>query len=259
MAPARDRHHSTGCNCHTIRFAARGLMHHVLSPIRWILAGVALVAGAAIFDRARNVLTGRGTDASGRRPGEVLPSLYDVHPAATRAPRRPVGVRSVPLERIVGTMRRPSQNRADFLPLPHLRGQNWNSRWQRITKAMSRLDLLPPVDLVQVGDDYWVEDGHNRVAAALRSGAVEIDADVIQLLLPDVRPSERGWVDVSSMVGGEQLRQAAVGRHSRTVEQRTTADSTSRSDLLRRPGDPAREPHRVEELPEPDPAAEPEG
>jgi hypothetical protein len=36
-------------------------------------------------------------------------------------------------------------------------------------------------------------------------------------------------------VGGEELRQAAAGRHSRTVEQRTVADETSRADLLRGP------------------------
>ena len=208
-------------------------MHHLLDPMNWIRAATALVVGAAIFDRARAMLGRGGEDGGGRRAGDVLASLYDVHPAASTAPRRPVGVRSVPLERIVGTMRRPSQNTADFLPLRHLRGQNWRSRWQRITRATSRMDMLPPVDLVQVGDDYWVEDGHNRVAAAIRSGALEIDADVTQLLLPDLRPTERGWVDASSVVGGEQLRQAASGRHSRTVEQRTASDSTPRSELLR--------------------------
>jgi hypothetical protein len=98
---------------------------------------------------------------------------------------------------------------------------------------MDRLELLPPVDLVQVGDDYYVEDGHNRVAAALRASAAAIDADVTQLLLPDRRPSERGWMDASSVVGGEALRQAGRGRHSRTVEQRSAADELSRSDLLR--------------------------
>jgi hypothetical protein len=200
--------------------------------MNWILAGAIAVVLAAVFQRLRRTL---GTRGEGRARGsrDVLPSLYDVHPGVGTAPRRPVGVRSVPLERIVGTLRRPSQNTADFLPLPHLRGQNWSSRWQRINRATNRLDMLPPVDLVQVGDDYWVEDGHNRVAAALRAGAVEIDADVTQLLLPDLKPSERGWMDASSMVGGEQLRQAAAGRHSRTVEQRTTSDVTPRSELVR--------------------------
>jgi hypothetical protein len=162
-----------------------------------------------------------------------LPSLYDRIPGASTVPRRRVGVRTVPLDRIVGTLRHPSQNTADFLPLPGLRGRNWESRWQRIQRAIDRLEMLPPIDLVQVGDDYYVEDGHNRVAAALLAGAVEIDADVTQLLLPDQRPSERGWIDASSVVGGEALRQAGRGRHSRTVEQRSASDEMSRSDLIR--------------------------
>jgi hypothetical protein len=207
-------------------------MHQLLNPMTWLFAAAAAVLGIAIFDRARHLLGGQRIGPS-RSRRDILPSLYDVHPGASAAPRRPVGVRSVPLDRIVGTMRRPSQNTADFLPLPHLRGQNWTSRWQRITRAMNELELLPPVDLVQVGDEYWVEDGHNRVAAALRADALEIDADVTQLLLPDLRPTERGWVDASGVVGGEQLRRAAAGRHSRTVEQRTTSDSTTREELLR--------------------------
>ena len=114
----------------------------------------------------------RRADAGGRRRAErdVLPSLLDRYPGATAAPRRPIGLRSVPLDRIVGTMRHPSQNTADFLPLPKLRGANWRGRWQRITRAIDRLETLPPVDLVQVGDDYYVVDGHNRVAAARQGG-----------------------------------------------------------------------------------------
>jgi hypothetical protein len=167
----------------------------------------------------------------------ILPSLYDVHPGASTAPRRRVGVRTIPLDRIVGTLRHPSQNTADFLPLPRLRGQNWQGRWQRLNLAMDRLSALPPIDVVQVGDEYWVEDGHNRVAAALQAGAVDVDADTTQLLLPGIEPPERGWTDTTSIIGGEELRQAATGRHSRTVEQRTVSDVTSRRDLIRGEGD----------------------
>lgn len=201
---------------------------------RWIVARLAaalLLAGVAA--RAWSSLRGRA--GSGSPSHRTLPSLYDVHPHAAAAQRRRVGVRTVPLDRIVGTLRHPSQNTADFLPLPHLRGANWQARWQRLLAATDRLDVLPPIDVVQVGDDYWVEDGHNRVAAARRAGALDIDADTTQLLLPDLKPSERGWIDTSAVVGGEELRQAAAGRHSRTVEQRTIADATSRADLLRRP------------------------
>ena len=101
-----------------------------------------------------------------RREAPILPSLYDRYPAATAALRRPRGLRVVPIERIVGTARHPSQNTADFLPLPRLRGRNWRARWDRIRKANDQLSVLPAVDLLQVGEDYYVADGHNRVAVA---------------------------------------------------------------------------------------------
>jgi len=202
---------------------------------RWIVTRpAAVLVVLALAGRAVGAWRSRGQEARSRAT-DVLPSLYDVHPGATRAQRRDVGVRTIPLDRVVGTLRHPSQNTADFLPLPRLRGQNWRARWQRLTRAMDRLEVLPPIDVVQVGDDYWVEDGHNRVAAARQAGAVEIDADTTQLLLPGVATPERGWTDATSVVGGEELRQAASGRHSRTVEQRTVSDAASRADLLRRP------------------------
>ena len=135
------------------------------------------------------------------------------------------------IDDIVGTMRHPSQNTADFLPLPQLRGENWRARWQRISRATDNLAMLPPVDLAQVGDEYYVADGHNRVAAARRAGAVEIDADVTQLLVPGVsRPAQLAY-DTGSLYGADEIRQAAGGRLSRTVEHRAPEDLISRRDL----------------------------
>jgi hypothetical protein len=163
----------------------------------------------------------------------VLPSLYDIHPDAARAPRRSIGVMPVALDDIIGTMRHPSQNTADFLPLPRLRGENWRARWQRITRAMDRLAVLPPVELVRVGDEYYVADGHNRVAAARRLGAAEIDADVTQLVLPG-RTSRIGpQLDAGALIGSESVRAAAEGRMTRTVEQRGVEDRLTRRDLVR--------------------------
>jgi ParB-like chromosome segregation protein Spo0J len=39
---------------------------------------------------------------------------------------------------------------------------------------------LPPVQLLKVGTQYFVVDGHKRVAAARRTGAV-VDAIVVEL------------------------------------------------------------------------------
>lgn len=206
-------------------------MQSVLAALKRIggfLIAVAVVRRLRDSWRRRRIESGRR-----RRSGrEVLPSLYDRHPQAGSAPRRRIGLRSVDLDRIVGTMRHPSQNTADFLPLPHLRGQNWQARWQRITRAMDRLERLPPIDLVQVGEDDYVADGHNRVAAARQAGALEIDADVTQLLLPGVTRPGQATLDAGSLIGAAEVRQAGQGRQSRTVEQRSASDGYSRRDLL---------------------------
>lgn len=196
-------------------------------------ASVVLVLGALV-GRMRDAMRRRRTATHRRRSDEkgVLPSLFERHPDAYRAPRRAIGIRSVPLDTIVGTMRHPSQNTADFLPLPGLRGENWRARWQRIGRANDRLATLPPVDLVQVGDEYYVADGHNRVAAARAADAVEIDADVTQLLVPGVTRPEPMTFDSGSLYGAEEVRQAAGGRLSRTLEHRAAEDLISRRDLV---------------------------
>ena len=192
------------------------------------LAG--LFIAFAVLRRVRAAWQRRG--AEGRNDRGVLPSLYDRHPTAGVAPRRRVGLQAVDLDRIVGTMRHPSQNTGDFLPLPHLRGRNWEGRWQRITRATDTLARLPPIDLTQVGDEYYVTDGHNRVAAARRLGAQEIDADVTQLLVPGVeRPPGQATLDAGTLIGAAEVRQAGEGRQSRTVEQRSATDAYSRRDL----------------------------
>jgi hypothetical protein len=211
-------------------------MSFLNAMLRWLLARAAsallLVAGA--LGRVWTGWIRRGRAGAARRQAEheLLPSLFDVHPTASTAPRRTLGLKTVPIDRIVGTMRHPSQNTADFRPLPQLRGRNWSARWQRINRAMDRLETLPPVELIQVGDDYYVADGHNRVAAARNAGAVDIDADVTQLILPGVTQSGQAVIGASSLVGAAELRQAAAGRQSRTVEQRNAADAVSRRDLL---------------------------
>jgi hypothetical protein len=212
-----------------------------MSMLRWLLARASVVLVlAALAGRVWDAWRRHGRESVARRRAEreLLPSLYDGHPGASTAPRRRIGLRAVPTDRIVGTLRNPSRNTGDFLPLPELRGKNWEARWQRINRAMDRLETLPAVELVQVGDDYYVADGHNRVAAALRAGALEVDADVTQLVLPGVTHPGQATLDASSLVGTAQVRQAAAGRQSRTVEQRDAADEVSRHDLLRADDEP---------------------
>jgi hypothetical protein len=163
-----------------------------------------------------------------------LPSLYDVHPGAGRATRHARGLQVVPLTAIVGTARHPTQNTADFRPLLQLRGKNWESRWRRISAATRRLEILPPIEVFQVGEAYWVIDGHNRVAAALRNGADSIDAVVTELRLPGEAGHAHGpSTAATSLTGSDELRQAAAGRQSRTAEHRPEADEVRREDIVR--------------------------
>ena len=207
-------------------------MQRLLRFGRWLAGRLTdLILVVLLFGGARAWRRRRAAAGWRRADRDVLPSLLDRYPGATAAPRRPIGLRSVPLDRIVGTMRHPSQNTADFLPLPKLRGANWRGRWQRITGAIDRLETLPPVDLVQVGDDYYVVDGHNRVAAARKAGGLEVDADVTQLLIPGVTQPGRARLDASSLIGTDEVRQAAQGRPARAVEKRDAIEGVSRREL----------------------------
>ena len=231
-ATARERHHSTRCNPPIPQLVHVLGPSSILAALRRFLAGISiLLVLSAVARRVRGWLHASNGPARRIRERQALPSLYERHPAATSAPRRPVGLRSVPLDQIVGTMRDPSQNTADFLPLPRLRGENWRARWQRITRANDRLTTLPPVDLVQVGDEYYVADGHNRVAAARQAGAIEIDADVTQLLVPGVTRPDPLTLDAGALYGADDVRRASRGRLSRTLELRPADDFISRRDL----------------------------
>ncbi|HEY8179319.1 MAG TPA: hypothetical protein VIH33_02875, partial [Candidatus Limnocylindria bacterium] len=96
------------------------------------------------------------------------------------------------------------------------------------------LSVLPAVELVQVGDDYYVADGHNRVAAARQAGAVAVDGDVTELLMRGVKPgaADGRHSDAATLLAGaDELRQAATGRQSRTAEHRSSVDELRREAL----------------------------
>jgi len=95
------------------------------------------------------------------------------------------GVRTVPLNRIKGSEGRSSDFDCDFNPL-HARTRN---RWLSIAIARSQGDTLPLVELIQLGEDYFVRDGHHRISVARAFSEEYIDAVVIVLELEPVSTS----------------------------------------------------------------------
>lgn len=84
------------------------------------------------------------------------------------------GMRTVELDKIVGSLNRYHQFDRAFLPLEDQSAD----RWQSIDRAFYSDVNLPPVVLYKVGEVYFVVDGHHRVSVARQQGQVSIDADV---------------------------------------------------------------------------------
>lgn len=92
----------------------------------------------------------------------------------------PLGLREVPIDRIVGSVGRAHDLGPDFVPLSLQRRQD--DRLKRVMDAMSSGQALPPLQLHKLGYNYYVLDGHHRVAAARTLGIRELEAEVTEFL-----------------------------------------------------------------------------
>lgn len=112
----------------------------------------------------------------------LLPRLADICPGASSASGRHHGLATIPVRCIVGTASYPQgSRRSDFLPVPGREPADWQSRWDRLVSSIQEQAHLPPVDLLRAADNYWIIDGHNRVALARAVGQLWIDADVVEV------------------------------------------------------------------------------
>lgn len=87
------------------------------------------------------------------------------------------GLQTIPLDKIVGSVGRYRDFNRAFLP----RGTVSSDRWSRIDLAWNRLEHIPPIEVYQVGDVYFVRDGNHRVSVARANGATHIDAYVTEV------------------------------------------------------------------------------
>jgi hypothetical protein len=87
---------------------------------------------------------------------------------------RYAGVREVAINHIRGSESRTGDFDDQFFPL----SENTRQRWQNIAKAYSMGVGLPPVQLIQVGEEYFVRDGHHRISVARAFGYNSIPAEI---------------------------------------------------------------------------------
>ena len=139
--------------------------------------GYARVDSAFDFDRLRgkqygarasNLLRGRGQSA--------LPLLQDVTDEYRQL--RDLGEQLIPVATIVGSVDGASQLfDRNFRPV----SDRARARLGSVLVAMRRGEPLPPIDVWAWRGNYYVVDGHHRVAAARALGSDYISAHVIEV------------------------------------------------------------------------------
>ena len=121
-----------------------------------------------LFSRLVSVLQGQKDD---------MLSFRDVRSILKPRSETYLGMRTVPVSRIVGSEGRYRDFNRSFLP----RRQHLKPRWTNVDLAHYREVNLPPIKLYELGGVYFVSDGNHRVSVA-RSRSVEfIDAEVVSL------------------------------------------------------------------------------
>ncbi len=109
-----------------------------------------------------------------RRRGPGLMRLEDALAALGEDGTMSRGHADVPVANIVGTLERPYDFDQDF----RLINSALTDRWNRLATAMRSGFEPPPVELVRLGDLYFVADGHHRVSVARSLGRLAISAKI---------------------------------------------------------------------------------
>jgi hypothetical protein len=87
------------------------------------------------------------------------------------------GMRTVEVEKIVGSVGRCRDFDESYLPVK----VSMSQRWGRVDRAYHQGVELPAVSLYKIGDTYFVRDGNHRVSVARYHGAAAIDAEVVEI------------------------------------------------------------------------------
>jgi len=87
------------------------------------------------------------------------------------------GLQEIPLEKIVGSVARYDDFTRSFLP----KRDADEERWVEVKAAVNDMVGMSPIEIYQVGDAYFVQDGNHRVSIARRLNTKTISAYVTEI------------------------------------------------------------------------------
>ena len=86
-------------------------------------------------------------------------------------------LKEIPIKGIIGSVNRYQDFMRDFLPRRNINEE----RWINIDTANQGMLGLPPIEVYQIDEAYFVSDGNHRVSVAKQLGATEIQAYVTEV------------------------------------------------------------------------------
>jgi hypothetical protein len=132
------------------------------------------------FNRARRRAALKALSVRLRgQPGDVTTLLpfEEVVDALGRTGERRIGLETIPLDTIVGSVDRADEFDRRFRP----RSNRVRARWQRINEAQRQGRGMPPIEAFRVGGLHFVVDGHHRVSVARH-----LDLEVIEAYVTEI-------------------------------------------------------------------------
>lgn len=133
------------------------------------------------FSRSRRQrVVGRLADRLRGQPADfdVILPFEEVLQALGRRGERSLGLQTIEIDSIVGTVDRGREFDRSFRPTT----SRVRSRFERISEAQRRGEEMPPIDVYRIGELHFVRDGHHRVAVARSQKLKVIDAYVTDVL-----------------------------------------------------------------------------
>ncbi len=132
----------------------------------------------AALNRFRGTLLQGNFFRLGRKLLRRQPFLYDLNAIKSNLHVHGssyAGIKVVPIHSIIGSEGRIADFDNGFHPI----NETTRERWMNIAIAHIARLPLPPIQLIEVGDVYFIRDGHHRVSVAHAFGQSAMDAEVI--------------------------------------------------------------------------------